>query len=230
MREDVKVKICGITNVEDAHAAIDAGADVLGFIVDVPVDTPRKISADEAYNIIKTLPPFVPTTIVLMPRSVGEVVDVVERLRPNSIQLHGSESFDFVKKIKEKIKPTKIIKTISIDKKTGKTKFRETDDPTEAAKLFSEAADAILLDTYLDGIVGGTGTIHDWTVDKRISGQIKAPLILAGGLNPENVGKAVEIIKPYAVDVAGGVEREGRKNHKKMRRFIKAAKGYNSTF
>lgn len=224
MREDVKVKICGITNAEDAHAAIDAGADVLGFIVDVPVDTPRKISVDEAYNIIKILPPFVPTTIVLMPRSVGEVVDAVEILRPNSIQLHGSESFRFVKKVKEEIKPTKIIKTISIDKKTGKTKFKETVDPTEAAKLFSEVADAILLDTYLDGIVGGTGAVHDWSVDKKISNQIDIPLILAGGLNPENVSKAVKIIKPYAVDVAGGVEKEGRKNYKKMRRFIKAAK------
>jgi phosphoribosylanthranilate isomerase len=210
-----KVKICGITNAEDARMAIKSGADFIGMIIDVPVDTPRKISLEEAVQISNS--PSVnrhsdAIIVVLMPRSIEEVIKIAHNIMPWGIQLHGNVPNVFMNMIKSSLPYTKIIKTIHISL-DGKIE-------TDLCEL-NENVDFVLLDT--EG--GGTGITHDWSVSKRIKDEIDIPIILAGGLTPDNVATAIEIVNPYAVDVASGVESyPGKKDPQKMKAFIETVK------
>lgn len=215
-----KVKVCGITNEEDALMAVNYGADAIGMIINVPVETPRKIDIEKAKKIMDRLPPFISTVIVLMPDSLRGVKEIVNKLNPCAVQLHGHESLDFISKIKERV-DVKIIKTVHIDlgKKTKQEQIKE-------AERYSKIADAILLDTKINEREGGTGKTHDWKISSKIRDLIKTkPLILSGGLNPENVKVAIKTVRPYAVDASSGIEsKPGKKDIEKMRRFIKIAK------
>ncbi len=225
-----KVKICGITNSEDAIAAAEFGADAIGVIVDVPVETPRKTSVKKAKEILDSVPLFVSKVIVLMPESVEYVFDISDELNPDAIQLHGNESQDFILELKKEIirrqsrrsseaKPrikAKIIKVLHVDDNTK----------INYIMRYAEISDAILLDTKFGDSVGGTGKTHDWTKSKMICDMIKpTPLILSGGLNPGNVENAINTVNPYAVDVSSGVESmPGKKDKRKIEEFITAAK------
>ena len=211
----IRIKICGITNEEDALLAVNAGADAIGFIIDVPVKTPRKINLDRAREISMMIPPLVSTVAVLMPKTVEEVERVVNELNPSAIQLHGDETPEFVFEIKEKIKDSvKLIKVIHV-RESGKVP-----DPKE----YNGLVDAILLDTQTGGKVGGTGKIHDWKLSKEIRARFDAPVILSGGLNPDNVKSAIEAVMPYAVDVSSGVEiLPGKKDPDMMKKFVQNA-------
>lgn len=210
-----KVKICGITNSEDAISAVEAGADAIGVIIDVPVETPRKIGIEKAVEILNSVPLFVSKVIVLMPESVEYAVDITDKLNPDAIQLHGNESLDFILKLKKQIR-AKIIKVIHVD---------ETTKINHIIK-YAEISDAILIDTKFGNLTGGTGKTHDWKKSKMICEMIKpTPLILSGGLNPENVSDAINLVNPYAVDVSSGVESmPGKKDAKKIREFVMAVK------
>ncbi len=214
----IRIKICGITNEEDALLAVNAGADAIGFIIDVPVKTPRKINLDRARKISMTIPPFVSTVAVLMPKTVGEVEKIINELNPSAIQLHGNEPPEFISEIKEKIKDSvKLIKVIHI------YKSGEVSDP-EKYKEYKDLVDAILLDTQTQKMVGGTGEIHDWKLSKEIQARFDIPTILSGGLNPENVKSAIEAVRPYAVDVSSGVEiLPGKKDPVKVKKFVQNA-------
>ncbi len=215
----VKVKICGITNAEDAVLAVESGADMIGFIIEVPVDTPRKISLKKAIEISKDVESMV---AVLMPKSASEVLRVARELRPYAIQLHGYEPNSFVREVKSSIpKETKIIKTVHIDLE-GNVKC--PGDASSYLGNLEKIADFVLLDT-VTFIEGGTGMTHDWMVSRKIKDKIGLPIILAGGLTPENVSQAVKVVKPYAVDVASGVEIcPGKKDPSKVKSFIKSAR------
>ncbi len=215
----VKVKICGITSAEDAILAVESGADMVGFIIDVPVDTQRKVSLEKAIEISKDIGSVV---AVLMPRSAGEVLRVVRELKPYAVQLHGYEPNGFVREVKSSIpKETKIIKTVHINL-GGDVKCPE--DISGYLEDLEKIADFVLLDTVTFR-EGGTGMTHDWTISRRIKDKIGLPIILAGGLTPENVSRAVNVVKPYAVDVASGVEFcPGKKDQSKVKSFIKSAK------
>ncbi|MDD2778361.1 MAG: phosphoribosylanthranilate isomerase [Methanocellales archaeon] len=215
----VKVKVCGITSSEDAILAVESGADMIGFIIDVPVDTQRKVSLEKAIEISKDIGSVV---AVLMPRSAGEVLRVVRELKPCAVQLHGYEPNSFVREVKSSIsKETKIIKTVHINL-DGKVKCPE--DTSSYLENLEKIADFVLLDTVTSK-EGGTGMTHDWMVSRRIKDKIGLPIILAGGLTPENVSQAVKVVKPYAVDVASGVEIfPGKKDSSKVKSFIKSAK------
>lgn len=198
----VRVKICGITRIEDALAAIDAGADALGFVFYPP--SPRYVSIEQARNIIEELPPFV-TTVGLFVDPSKEVVDAVLQEVPLSLlQFHGDESSLFCEQFK-----MPWLKALA---------FRHDLDVEQILTQYKKAA-GILWDAWHPVLKGGTGNTIEWQKLPKFT----QPMILAGGLTPENVAEAISITQPYAVDVSGGVEQsKGIKDVALMRAFIKA--------
>jgi phosphoribosylanthranilate isomerase len=211
----VRVKICGITREEDLDAAAAAGADAVGFVVGV-ASSPRNVSLTEAEMLIRQVPPFVKSVLVTVPASLEDLVETCEKLNPEAVQIHGEKLPD-VDAVREHLPNKLLIGTVNANPTNA------IDNATKAAKIF----DAILLDSLAHGKHGGTGVIHDWNVSQHVKQLIyPKPLILAGGLNPENVAEAVRTVQPYAVDVSSGVEQQpGIKDHKKIIKFIKNAKG-----
>ncbi|MFQ6105511.1 MAG: phosphoribosylanthranilate isomerase [Candidatus Hydrothermarchaeaceae archaeon] len=209
----VMVKICGNTSVKDALKCAELGADFIGTVVEVPVQTPRKVTADEAAEIVSAIQPPTGRIIVVILRDVEEAVMLYRKIQPDFIQLQGSESIKFVKELRSLI-PCNIIKTIHVG---GEASIKE-------ARKFSRCCDALLLDTP-SVQMGGSGVRHDWGISRRIAEKVRIPVILAGGLNPENVVDAIKEVHPYAVDVASGVESRGKKDYKKVKKFIRNAKG-----
>jgi phosphoribosylanthranilate isomerase len=209
----VRVKICGITRKEDLDAAVEAGADALGFVVGV-TSSPRNLSLTEATRLIGQVPPFVTSVLVTVPRNIGDSA-VYEKLNPDVIQFHG-ETVDTAESVRLKLPNNQLIWAVNAQL------VSHLDAVASAAKLF----DAILVDSFTDGRYGGTGVVHDWDLSRQVKQAVHPqPLILAGGLNPENVAEAVCIVEPYAVDVSTGVElHPGIKSHQKMVEFIKNAK------
>jgi phosphoribosylanthranilate isomerase len=209
----VKVKICGITSNEDLATAIEAGAYAVGFIVNVPSSS-RNITIENAEKLMKNTPVFVKNVLVTVPKRLDELVETYERLRPDVLQIHGHNLSDSV--IREKLANTLLIRAIQV-----KSDYA-VDEAVKAANTF----DAVLVDSFVPGKLGGTGEVHDWELSKRVKEKVHPkPLILAGGLNPENVQDAVRVVKPYAVDVSSGVETQpGIKDSKKVFEFIKNAK------
>lgn len=201
----VKVKICGITNLDDALAAIDCGADALGFVFFK--GSPRYISHEKAGAIIKKLPSFTTTVGVFVNEKVEEVEKMIILTGIDIVQLHGNEPPEICNISR------RIIKAIRV-------KSLESLDPL---KHYKNKVSAFLLDTFTPDIFGGTGQIFNWdvAVDAKQFGRI----ILAGGLRPDNIAEAVRRVRPYGVDVSSGIELEkGEKDHKKMGLFIERAK------
>jgi phosphoribosylanthranilate isomerase len=209
----VRVKICGITRKEDLDAAVAAGADAVGFVVGV-ASSPRNIALEKAEKLIRQVPPFVKSVLVTVPIGIDEF-EMYEKLNPDAIQIHG-ENLHAAASVRLKIPNTMLIGAVNANLANA------LDIVSRAAKLF----DAVLLDSFANGNYGGTGIVHDWELSKRVKQAIHPkPLILAGGLTPENVAEAVRTVQPYAVDVASGVELQpGIKDHKKISEFIKNAK------
>lgn len=210
----VKVKICGITSEEDLKMVCDMGADAVGFVVGVPF-SPRNLTLETAEKLIKLVPVFVKSVVVIVPKTIKEISAVYERLKPDAIQIHGEETLN-AKILRKKLPNTLLIRAVSV-------KSKETmENATEESKAF----DAVLLDSCLPGKYGGTGMVHDWEISKHVREAVHPkPLILAGGLNPENVKSAIQKVKPYAVDVSTGVEsKPGVKDPEKVEAFIKNAK------
>jgi phosphoribosylanthranilate isomerase len=200
-----RVKICGITTWEDARLSIDLGATALGF--NFFPSSPRAVSPADAWSIIRRLPPFVEPVGVFV-NWPPLVVDALARaLRLGSVQLHGTES---PAEVDDLVRKQRVIKAVAV-----KRGFRV------ASLARYRAADAILLDGFARGLHGGTGRTLDWKL-ARAAGR-SGRIILAGGLNPENVAEAIRVARPYAVDVASGVEaRPGRKDPAKLRALFAA--------
>ncbi|MBU4492600.1 MAG: phosphoribosylanthranilate isomerase [Euryarchaeota archaeon] len=214
----MKVKICGIKTERDLAMAINAGADAVGFITEVPVDSPRKLSLSEASRLISKVPVFVTPVLVIMPENAEEAIDMIHKATPSAVQVHNILALSELKKIKET--GVKLIKTIPV---------AEVAEPKMLIKQVSELSgvvDAVLLDTAMEGKTGGTGVPHNWEISSEIVLHAGMPVILAGGLNPENVRDAVRNVRPYAVDAASGVETDGKKDEKKIIDFVNNAKGY----
>jgi phosphoribosylanthranilate isomerase len=208
------VKICGLTREEDLAVAVAAGADAVGFIVGVP-SSPRNLTLEMAEMLLSQVPIFVDSVVVTAPKSIKQLVEVCEGLKPSAIQIHGKEQLDS-SEIREKIKDTRLIKTVYV------TEDALNETAIEDCKMF----DALLLDSFSKGQYGGTGKVHDWTLSRQIKEAVApVPVILAGGLKPENVKEAILKVQPYAVDVASGVELSpGVKDHEKVRAFVENAK------
>ena len=205
----VKVKICGITREENLEAAVNAGADAVGFVVGVP-SSPRNLSPEIAAELVEMVPVYTKTVLVLVPGGVDEAVEAYETIRPDVLQIHGEETLNAI-----------LLKTMMPGVALIKGVNPEPDRMMEAAED-TGGYDALLLDAFVPGKHGGTGVKQDWEVSARLREAIHPKrMILAGGLNPANVEEAIRVVKPYAVDVSSGVEsRPGVKDPKKIASFI----------
>ncbi len=200
----VRIKICGITNIEDALLSVDLGANALGFVF--YEGSKRYIKPENAQSIISKLPPFVTTVGVFVNQKLEEIKKIKEKAGFDAFQLHGDEPPDFCMKLEGKI-----IKAIRVK------------DSIDPRVIESYPTQAILIDNYSTEAYGGTGETFRWEILKGFDTSKK--IILSGGLTPENVAQAIRIVNPYAVDVSSGVEDSpGKKNPDRLKRFIKAAK------
>ncbi len=203
----IRVKVCGITNLRDAEEAVRNGADALGFVF--YKHSPRKVSVETAKKIIERIPPFIERVGVFVNEKKQRVKDIIKSCGLTAVQFHGDETPGYCSSFKD----IKVIKAIRVkDKKSLKI-----------ISAFNKA-DAILLDTFDEKRFGGTGRSFDWRLIKR---SVKnRPIILAGGLTPDNVAIAIKKVQPYAVDVSSGIEsRPGKKDHSLMKAFFAIQNG-----
>lgn len=200
-----RVKICGITRVEDALCAAQQGVDAIGLVFYSP--SPRAVGIQQAADIVAQLPPFVTTVGLFVNADVAFVQDVIMRVSLDLLQFHGDESAEYCEQFnKPYMKAIRMRDDLSL----------------ESSVLHYENAKALLLDSYQPGIPGGTGTTFDWG---RIPDKMHKPIVLAGGLDATNVADAIQQTSPYAVDVSGGVEAsKGIKDAAKIAAFINEVK------
>jgi len=201
----IKIKICGITNPEDATLAVDFGADALGFIFYPP--SRRAVTAEKAREIIAKLPPFVIKIGVFVDEKPEKIQEIVNGCRLDGIQLHGAETPDFCRLFRRRV-----------------IKSFKPENESSVKEISDYKVDAFLLDSYHPELLGGTGATFDWelAVAAKMFGP---PVILSGGLTPENVGEAIRLVRPYAIDAASGVEAfQGKKDPEKLKNFIEQAR------
>lgn len=202
-----RVKICGITTPDDRDHAVDCGADAVGFIAG-EIESPRAIEPERANRLVTELPPFVSSVLVTMPEGVSDALELTERVEPDTVQVHGL-SPDEVDELARDTNAS-IISAVTVDE----------------APQFEGIGDALLVDSLDEDGAGGTGSIHDWERTRDLACELETPVILAGGLTPENVARAIETVRPYGVDVATGVERSGGvKDPDAVRSFLEHALG-----
>lgn len=198
-----KVKICGITSVADALLAAEAGADAIGLVF-YP-HSPRFVEAGAAREIVRALPPFVSPVGVFVNEAPATVEELCTAAGIRIVQLHGSEEPEYVEQLPE----YRVIKAIRVGRA----------EDLLAARQYRVSA--VLLDSKVEGLWGGSGRSFDWTLAR----QLNARIILAGGLAPDNVAQAIRLVKPYAVDVSTGVEAApGRKDPALVRAFVAAVR------
>ena len=199
------VKICGLTRIDDALAAAHAGANAVGIVLFEK--SPRYVTNEQAARIVRAIPPFVmPVALMVNPAS-ADVEKVIRQVRPALLQFHGDEPPDFCSSF-----AIPYIKALRVRPET---------DLLQYARDYVTAK-GLLLDAFVEGIEGGTGASFDWTLIPR---RFPLPLILAGGLNPDNVTEAISRVHPWAVDVSSGVELEkGIKDAAKIAAFMRGVK------
>jgi phosphoribosylanthranilate isomerase len=197
----MKIKICGITNMEDALLAAELGADALGFIF--VKTSPRHIRPSTVRKIIQELPPFIVPIGVVADVEHDEILELIDETGICCVQLHGNESPKQLAKF-----PVPVYKSFRVDKEFN----------LETLQRYKGSA--YLLDTYVEGALGGTGKTFDW--DIAVKAKSYGRIILAGGLTPENIAEAIQKVHPYAVDVNSGVESApGKKDRTKLERLFK---------
>jgi phosphoribosylanthranilate isomerase len=203
---NVKVKICGITSIEDALAAVDAGADAVGFMF--YSSSPRCVTRETVASIILQLPPFVAKVGVFVNPTVEEVRQAIAQCELDTLQFHGEEAPEFCRQFG--------LKSLKAFRVQG---------PETLKLLPNYSAMAWLLDSFVAGTRGGTGNTFNWEIAAQAVG-LGGRVVLAGGLTPENAAEAVRKVRPYALNVSSGVEsKPGRKDTAKVRAFIAAARG-----
>jgi phosphoribosylanthranilate isomerase len=210
----VQVKICGITNAEDARWVVNFGADYIG--VNFCAESPRKVSPEKAAEIAAGLPSFVKTVGVFMNPDSGELGKILKKVHLHILQLHGDESVDRMLELKSEFK-IPIWKALRV----------QNEDSLSAMKDWAGVVEAVVLDNYHPAAAGGTGESFDWELAAKAK-SFGIPVFLAGGLKPDNVIAAIQQADPFGVDVASGVEKDGhpkKKDVNKLKAFIEKAKG-----
>lgn len=203
-QQRTRIKFCGMTRAADAQAAIALGVDALGFVL-VP-QSPRAISLEAAAEIRNQLPPFVSSVALLRNATAVEVRTAIATLQPDLLQFHGDEDEPFCAQF-----GLPYLKAVAMSR---------SQDLSACASRYATAA-ALLLDSHAADGMGGTGRVFDWSQVRPVG----KPLMLAGGLRPENVAEGIQSVRPYAVDVSSGIESApGVKNFEKMRDFVQAVR------
>ncbi len=223
-----RVKICGLMREAEVEMAASAGADSLGFVTEYPVPVPWNLSRSRSAELVALAPPFVTTTAVVG-GPVAEMVAIARTVRPHFLQLHGDETLEEIEAVCSALAGTgiKVLKALRIFVDTGEALFT-IKDPVEACAVLEQTGIAgIVVDSKTASRPAGTGVTLDWSALRGITDHISLPLILAGGLNAGNVGTAIELLRPYAVDVISGVERRtGEKDPDLIREFVKTVKRF----
>jgi len=212
-------KICGTTSLADANIAVAAGADAVGFIF---APSPRQIPPDAAAGIIEALPAKIAKIGVTVNQSPDELARLVENVGLTGIQLQGDELGEELHAYRSALRSRMIIKTLHVQQLLA-----AGDEYLDEYLRAAECIDAVLLDSGTPGQRGGTGTTFGWNAVAPLVSRIKQrlPVIVAGGLTPENVGNAIQVFAPWGVDVVSGVESQpGRKEEAKVRGFVSAVR------
>lgn len=206
-----RIKTCGVTTTEDRDAVVDAGTDAVGVIHGVPVDTPREVDETTAQSLVAGVPPLVTSVLVTMPTTVQEALKRVDEIEPDAVQVHDGLS------------PAELG---ALSRRVSQQLLAVVDPLADDLGAYADHADAVLVDSVDDEGAGGTGETHDWERTRKLVADLDVPVILAGGLTPDNVAEAVRTVRPFAVDTASGVESSGGvKDHDAVRAFVANARG-----
>jgi phosphoribosylanthranilate isomerase len=214
----VRVQIAGVSTLEEALECERCGVDALGFTVRLPTGVHDGLTEAKARSIVAALPPFIATVAITYVDNARETVDLCRYLGVDTLQLHGEFPTQDLPLVKVGLPNLKVIRAVHV---TGREALAK-------ARSLERHADAIILDTYdaASGRHGATGKTHDWSLSRQIVEQSRVPVILAGGLTPDNVEEAIKTVRPWAVDVHTGVENEdGTRSFEKIREFVQRAKG-----
>lgn len=213
----MRTKICGIRSQSDLRIALEAGVDAIGLICGINHRSEDEVTPEVARSIVRATPPFVSTVLVTHRDTPDAILELADLTGVNTIQVHGIVTLDTLKQVKQRAGSRKVLKAIHV---SGEEAIAEA---VEAAPH----CDALLLDSRSKDRLGGTGTTHDWSISRRIVeavAEIGTPVILAGGLNPDNVGAAGDQVDPYGVDVNSGVDdAAGDKSPERCRAFVRNA-------
>jgi len=211
----VRVKICGNRTLEDALLAVSGGADAIGLIVGVRHESEDALKAETSGEILRAIPPLVSTVLVTHLLHAQEILDILAVVPATTIQLHDRISIEEINALRHRLPHVKLIKAIHVTDRTS----------IQSAEVFAGHVDALILDSLTRNKIGGTGIVHDWDISREIVQSVNKPVILAGGLTPENVVEAIHHVNPYGVDVNTGVQApNGRKDPQKVRDFIRLAR------
>lgn len=202
-----RIKVCGIMNSTELTQAVSAGADGVGFIVEID-QSRHRLSARQAADLIKLVPLFTKSVAVIAPDDVERAVELAMKTGADVLQVHGSLSAEDMAELKGRV-AQKLVATVA------------SDCELDEIRDYAASADAVLLDTLSNGTLGGTGAVHDWNKSAALVKSLKAPVILAGGLNPANVAAAIKKVGPYAVDASSGLETAGKKDPQKIFSFVR---------
>jgi phosphoribosylanthranilate isomerase len=207
------VKICGVTSIKDALMV--SGFPIYAIGLNFIERSKRKVDLNTAKEIIKELPISIGAVLILEDEKIKKVIDLCNLLSTNNVQLHGNESSEYCKELKKKKKTIKIIKALKAEEET-----------LQKLKDYEKVCDFILLDSAnKKNQMGGTGKTADWKIARKIIEKSKLPVILAGGLNPDNIKDAIKKVKPYAIDMNSGVEsKPGKKDEELIRKLFNALK------
>ncbi|MDP2885582.1 MAG: phosphoribosylanthranilate isomerase [Ignavibacteria bacterium] len=208
-----RVKICCIRSFEEVEMAIRYGASALGFVSAMP-SGPGPISEDLIAEIIPRVPAGILTFLLTSKQDAPSIIGQQHRTRANTLQLVDAVSFETYRELKKALPSVSIVQVIHV---TGS-------DAVDAAHSIAPFVDALLLDSGNPNLpvkqLGGTGRAHDWNISRAIRDQLSVPVYLAGGLNPDNVGEAIRLVRPFAVDLCSGVRTNGALDEEKLSRFF----------
>jgi len=213
----IRVQIAGVSTLDEARALERLGADALGFTLRLPTGMHDGLTEAKARSIISSLPPFLSTVVITYVDQAREAVELCRYVGATTLQLHGDFKVADLELVRAALPHLKIIRAVPVTGPESIAKAREV----------ARRVDAIILDTYdaESGRHGATGKVHDWTISRKIVETSRVPVILAGGLTPDNVRDAIRIVQPWGVDVHTGVEAsDGTRDLEKMASFIHAAK------
>lgn len=212
-----RVQIAGVSSYEEAAFIAECGGDAIGLTLRLPTGIHDGLTEAKARSIVAALPPFVSTVVITYVDNPREAIDLCRQLGVDALQLHGDFPERQIDMIRAALPHLKVLRAVIV-----------TDESAiDRALMVQNRVDAILLDSFdpVTGHRGATGKVHDWSLSRRIVEAVRKPVILAGGLTPENVMDAIEQVRPWAVDVHTGVERpDGTRDFDAIRRFIHAAK------
>ena len=210
----MRVKICGTATFADLDCAVAAGADAVGFLMGITHVTQDAVTPETAAAMVATLPPFIVPVAVTHLTKPSDLIRIVELSRCTTLQIQDVVTPDDIAEVREALPYLRIMKAVHVMDESA----------IATAKYFSDTADAILLDTRTADRIGGTGITHDWNISAKIVKECSCPVILAGGLTPENVTEAIIRVRPYAVDVHTGVKKNGVRDAERTRAFVTNAR------